>query len=455
MPHQRTVSSPRWRFLRVGRVEQGADGPPATSDPGELHAIRRSLTRQSVAVAVGAAAVDAIIFALSGILAVDPVAGGVVLVAMIAADLAFAAPPSTAAVVAVAQVVLRVVASLLLHRHGLTVRVADAGFLVAGYRAGAWMSGRASVLIVPVLVLGASAAPLISRGTASGDWRLLLTGAVSGGLMPWLVGRYTAGRGAYIAELEQRERLARQQQRAALDRALTDERAAIARDLHDVITHHVSAIGIHAGAARMALGANATGADDPAARSLAAVESESRAAMVDLRRQLDFLHGREDGDPRQPGMADIDELVDRMRAAGLEVSAVTADRALPRSLDITVFRIVQELLTNALRHGTGTATLTVAADTDTVVIRESNPVAAQSVPEESAGFAAARPGGVDRAVRAPLEALRELGELRATAVARGLEGIRRRAELFGGSVTGGPVAADRWDITVRIPGADS
>ncbi|AHH18534.1 putative two-component system sensor kinase [Nocardia nova SH22a] len=404
---------------------------------------------------MGAAAVDAIIFALSGILSVDPVAGGAVLAAMIAADLAFAAPPSTAAVVAVVQVVLRVVASLLLHRHGLTVRVADAGFLVAGYRAGAWMSGRASVIIVPVLVLGASAAPLISRGTASGDWRLLLTSAVSGGLMPWLVGRYTAGRGAYIAELEQRERLARQQQRAALDRALTDERAAIARDLHDVITHHVSAIGIHAGAARMALGATTSGAA-PAARSLAAVESESRAAMVDLRRQLDFLHGREDGDPRQPGMADIDELVDRMRAAGLEVSAVTADRALPRSLDITVFRIVQELLTNALRHGTGTATLTVAADTGNVVIRESNPVAAQSVPESAvtAGLAAMRSGSVPRG---PLEALpeSECEEVRATAVARGLEGIRRRAELFGGSVTGGLLAEDRWEITVRIPGPAS
>ena len=397
-----------------------------------------------------AAAVDSGIFALSGILSVDPISGSVVLAAMIATDLAFAAPPSTAAMVAVAQVVLRITVSWMLHRHGLTVRVADVGFLVAGYRAGAWISGRASLIIVPVLVLGASAAPVISRGYAAGDWRLLLTGAVSGGLVPWLVGRYTAGRGAYIAELEQRERLARQQQHAALERALTDERAAIARDLHDVITHHVSAIGIHAGAARMTLAGSLGDTDDPTARSLAAVESESRAAMVDLRRQLDFLHGREDGDHRQPGMAGIEDLVDRVRAAGLEVSVVATDIALPRSLDITVFRIVQELLTNALRHGTGTATLTVRADSGDVVIRQSNPIAAQelSTALPSQGDDAADP---PRGARARLGPRTTTGTLCASTVSRGLEGIRRRAELFGGTVTSGPTATDRWELTVRIP----
>ncbi len=150
---------------------------------------------------------------------------------------------------------LRLGGALVLHGDGLPVRIADVGFLIAGYRAGAWLSGRASLIIVPLLGAGACGCALIAEGPAAHDWRRLAVTAVSTGVLPWLVGRYTTARGAYIAELEQRERLRRQEQRAALDRALADEREAIARDLHDVISHHVSAIGIHAGAARLALAA--------------------------------------------------------------------------------------------------------------------------------------------------------------------------------------------------------
>ncbi len=433
-----------------------------------------------MAVAVVAALVDAVVFALSGIFAVAPGPAGAVLVAIVAADLAFAAPPATAAVVAVLQVAIRLAVTVLLHRHGLPVRVADVGFLVAGYRAGAWLSGRASLITVPVLVLGACGAPLIAGGAPSADWRLLLTSAISGGVVPWLVGRYTAGRGAYIAALEQRERLARQQQRTALERALTDEREAIARDLHDVISHHVSAIGIHAGAARLAL--HGSGAATAAAtRSLSAVESESRAAMVDLRRQLDLLHGREDA-ARQPGMADIDDLVDRVRGAGLDLTVTTSGGELPRSLDITVYRIVQELLTNALRHGAGSARLTVRNGGTAVEIEQSNPLAGEEDSNVSApcGTAVRAPGPLDSAatphatVRATTPATarfrsgrrapsRERGPAArpggaapeaATGVHRGLDGIRRRAELFGGSVDHG-VADGHWRVLVRLPGGRS
>ncbi|WP_309240755.1 histidine kinase [Nocardia sp. BSTN01] len=487
---ERAVSPSPWALLRRTPGQSGADsaaGPPG----GELRAVRRSLTRQSVAVAVVAALVDAVVFALSGIFAVAPGPASAVLVAIVAADLAFAAPPATAAVVAVVQVAIRLVVTALLHRHGLPVRVADVGFLVAGYRAGAWLSGRASLVTVPVLVLGACGAPLIAGGAPAADWRLLLTSAISGGVVPWLVGRYTAGRGAYIAELEQRERLARQQQRTALERALTDEREAIARDLHDVISHHVSAIGIHAGAARLALHGSGP-ATAAATRSLSAVESESRAAMVDLRRQLDLLHGREDA-ARQPGMADIDDLVDRVRGAGLDLTVTTGGAELPRSLDITVYRIVQELLTNALRHGAGSARLTVRNDGTGVEIDQSNPLAGEEVSYAAAPCAPVRASGpLDSvatpyepdAVRFPVDAcatvrattpatvrfrsgrrapVRERGPAArpggaapeaTTGMHRGLDGIRRRAELFGGSVDHG-VAGGHWRILVRLPGGRS
>ncbi|WP_245713832.1 sensor histidine kinase [Nocardia vaccinii] len=391
-----------------------------TAEGGDLAGILRSLSRQSILVAVATAILDTVIITMSGIFTVAPVPATAVTVLIVAADLAFAAAPRTAAVVAVAQVALRLAGAALLHGHGLPVRIGDVGFLIAGYRAGAWLSGRASLIIVPLLGAGACGSALIANGPAAHDWRLLAITAVSTGVLPWLVGRYTTARGAYIAELEQRERLRRHEQRAALDRALADEREAIARDLHDVISHHVSAIGIHAGAARLALTAGAA-PDDAATRSLAAVEASSRAAMVDLRRQLDLLHGRDEAGRRQPGLADIEELAAHVRETGLDLAIHTrgSGTPLPESLDVTVYRIVQEMLTNALRHGDGRADLTVDERSDRVLICETNPVAAQPDTAHS--------------------------------LHRGLDGIRRRAELFGGTVDYGIDDRNRWRITVSLP----
>ncbi|WP_231951659.1 sensor histidine kinase [Nocardia terpenica] len=410
---ERTANAAARRLLRSLAAVRSSGSAGAL----EHVRVRRSLARQSLLVALAAATVDTVFIALSGMFAASPAAGTAMVLSVGAVDLALAAPPSTAAAVTVAQVVLRVVAAWLLHRNGLPVRVTDVGYLVAGYRAGAWLSDRAALVAVPLLAIGASGAGVAAGGTVARDWRLLLITCVSAGIVPWLVGRYTAGRSAYIAELEQREQLRQQQQHAALDRALADEREAIARDLHDVISHHVSAIGIHAGAARLAL------AGDPGAatRSLTAVEDASRAAMVDLRRQLDLLHGRDEAGRRQPGLAEIEELVDTVRAAGLDVEVHTtgATAALPESLDVIVYRIVQELLTNALRHGSGSARLSVHRRPDRILIEETNPVAAHDDP----------PGSPHR----------------------GLDGIRRRADLFGGTVDHGRDPADRWRITVSIP----
>jgi signal transduction histidine kinase len=381
--------------------------------------VSRSLARQSVVVAVAAALIDAVVLGLCGVFAVDPWRTTAAIIAIVAADLALAAPPRTAGVVAAAQVLVRLPAVFLLHRHGFPVRIADVGFLVAGYRAGAWSTGPTSVLTMLLLCGGIATGHLLTGSNAAQDWRLLVASTVAAGCVPWLVGRYTAARGAYIAELEQRARLRRQEHRAALERAVTEEREAIARDLHDVISHHVSAIGIHAGAARLALGGTANAA---AARSLSAVESSSRAAMVDLRRQLDLLHGREDDGQRQPGLADIDGLIEHVRAAGLEVEVTARGVAveLPDSLNITLYRIVQEMLTNALRHGDGAyARLDVEYLPKRVVLRATNPLARE-------------PATADTSVR------------------RGLDGIRRRAELFDGELDYGR-SATHWHTTVSVP----
>ncbi|WP_330185237.1 histidine kinase [Nocardia sp. NBC_01503] len=382
--------------------------------------VSRALARQSLLVAVVAAVVDSLQLVLCGAFGAAPLAATVLAIGFIAADLALAATPTTGWVVgtAVAQVLVKAGAMIFVHHYGTSTRISDVGFLVAGYRAGAWLGGAVSVATVAGLMVGSVLANLFAAGSVSRDWRSLFVIAATG-LVPWLVGRYTMARGAYIAEIEQRERLRQQEHRAALDRALSDERAAIARDLHDVISHHVSAIGIHAGVARIAL--SRTDAE-AATRSLTAVESSSRSAMVDLRRQLDLLHGRDDDGQRQPGLADIDELVERVRAAGLDVRVAISGEppVLPESLDVMLHRVVQEILTNALRHGREPARLEIGYRPTRVEIRETNPIA--TAPAPGAG------------------------------VRRGLDGIRRRVELFGGTVDSGPDrTGSRWDIVVSVP----
>ena len=101
------------------------------------------------------------------------------------------------------------------------------------------------------MIVSAACACVLNSAYAN-DWRILLAISASNGIVPWLVGRYTAVGGRHVFELKQRARLRQQEHRLAMAEALADEREAIARDLHDVISHHVSAMAIHAGAARMA-----------------------------------------------------------------------------------------------------------------------------------------------------------------------------------------------------------
>ncbi|MEV6069538.1 histidine kinase [Nocardia sp. NPDC052001] len=380
--------------------------------------VSRSLARQSLLVAVVAAVVDSMQLVVCGAFGAAPGMAALLAVGIVLADLALAAPPSTAAYAAFAQVLVKLGIGAFVQHYALHARIPDVGFLVAGYRAGAWLTGATSYLTVAMLAGGAALAHILVGGNDSRDWKLLIVTIVAG-YVPWLVGRNTVARGAYIAELEQRERLREQEQRAALERALSEERAAIARDLHDVISHHVSAIGIHAGVARIALSRTDS---DGATKSLTAVESSSRSAMVDLRRQLDLLHGHDDDGQRQPGLADIEDLLERVRSAGLEVRVEISGEppVLPGSLDVMLYRVVQEMLTNALRHGRAPARLEIGYRPTRVEIRETNPIA--TVPQVPEG------------------------------VRRGLDGIRRRVELFGGTVVSGPDrTGSRWDIVVSVP----
>ena len=391
---------------------------PPTTGAGDL---TRSLTRQSVLVAAVCLFADALAFLLSGPVSTLRPQDWMVLAMVAAADAVLALPARFSGWVALAHAVVQVMAAALTLGASSAHRLSGAGALIAGYRAGAWLRGVPAWLALGALMLGIAAAQFISGPHGH---EFIVVEVLKDAVLPWLVGRYTTARRGYIAELEQRAEVQRRDAQAAVEHAIAEERSTIARDLHDVISHHVSAIGVHAGAARMGLSA----ATEPngIADSLAAVETSSRAAMLDLRRLLDLLHG-DPADAGQPGLDNIDELLDGVRRAGLPTRLSThgVARPLPESLEIALYRITQEMLTNAARHGDGT------------------PVDIELRYDESTVSVTARNG-----IRSPSST--EPNDTHPTP--RGLAGIRKRASVFGGTVSYGPYAAGRrWETVATFP----
>jgi signal transduction histidine kinase len=219
----------------------------------------------------------------------------------------------------------------------------------------------------------------------------------------WAVGRHLRTRRAREA-LFGREAEARERAAAAT------ERRRIARELHDIVAHRVSTVVIQAEAGLMT-------ADEPDATraSLAAIRDSGRQALGELRRLLGVLQEDPDGAPvtPQPSLSILDELVDGARSAGLPVDLRVDGRltGLPPSTDLTAFRIVQEALTNALRHARTPTTVHVARADDRLTVEVRNPLAPDAAP-----FA----GGSGA----------------------GLAGMRERVRVFGGTLVAQPEGGD-------------
>lgn len=199
------------------------------------------------------------------------------------------------------------------------------------------------------------------------------------------------------------------------------ERARIARELHDVVAHSLSIIVLQASAARL-------DADGPAADTLMTVERTGREALAEMRRLLGVL--RADDVPElapQPGLDGLPALPGALQAAGLEVELTISGerRPLPEAQDVTAYRIVQEALTNALKHGVdGRAALAVAYEAEQVRVRVANPVANPVAgPAPASGLGAGQ----------------------------GLIGIRERVALFGGRCESGPDGSGRFATEVVLP----
>jgi signal transduction histidine kinase len=220
-------------------------------------------------------------------------------------------------------------------------------FLVSLYSAGRYADGRAATMGVPGAAMGFA---VIDAATTDAP----VSDAIGGALVVfviWYVGKRVRHRGERSV-LVARERVAQE------NRVLAEERARIARELHDVVAHGVSLMTVQAGAAKT------VAAVDPqsAVEAMAAVEQTGREALSELRHLLAVL--RPDSSPGelgpQPGLAGVERLVAQFREAGLEVSLDMdpVPTSLPARVDLFAFRIVQEALTNVLKHaGPGTPTV--------------------------------------------------------------------------------------------------
>jgi signal transduction histidine kinase len=232
----------------------------------------------------------------------------------------------------------------------------------------------------------------------------------------WAIARAFVDRGRRAEHLEERaDRLERSHAEA-----VADERATIARELHDVIAHSVSVMTVQAGAARVLLDEDRP---ERARESLLAVEETGRQALGEMRRLLGILRGDEHETrlAPQPGISDIDALVEQVRRAGLPVDVVVEGepRPLPPGVDLAAYRVVQEALTNALKHA-GAARAEVS-------IHYGNNVLELAITNDGHVRRNGRGGG------------------------HGLVGMRERVALYGGEFEAGPRNGGGFAVRASLP----
>jgi len=289
---------------------------------------------------------------------------------------------------------------------------AGVAFLIAGYSAAFYSDKR---VVVATLLLATAA------------WLFLVGGQVNipSGLVPlvlvapvWLAGsamRRSEHRA--VASAERADRLERER-----EAALRAERTRIARELHDLVTHSVSVMVLQAGAAREIMSQ-----DERRSRALLeSVQSSGRSALEELRRLLGLLSDQGGDTPLspQPGVAEIPSLIEHVREAGLPVELCVEGepRVVSAGVSVSAYRIVQEAITNVLKHADGAPSKVTVRWADTALeleILDDGP--------------------------------RHDGAHRGTPVGRGIAGMRERAAMFGGTLDAGPGPDCGYVVHAHLP----
>src|SRR5262245_8343559 len=293
--------------------------------------------------------------------------------------------------------------------------------LVAFYSVGAHARRRQAVIAgaAGVLVLAIPVVSAIDWSPFGWNDLALLVGRLAPLAAAWLLGENMRTRRAYLHGLEERAAQLERERDANARRAAAEEQARIAREVHDVVAHNLSVIIVQATAA------DAVFASDPAdaRRAVRTIGSSARRALDELRHVL----GRGDGrSPAafapQPDLSRLDGLLDQVRLAGRDVALEIegTQRELDPALELSAYRIVQEALTNTLRHaGANRATVTLRYEPDALDVEVVDDGAAPPTVNGTGG--------------------------------QGLIGMRERAATFGGHVEAGPQAAGGFRVSARLP----
>ena len=231
----------------------------------------------------------------------------------------------------------------------------------------------------------------------------------------WSLGDSIGSRRAYLSEVEAKAARLELEQASEVRRVAAEEQARIARELHDVVAHALSVIIVQAGAADDVFALDPARAREP----IRAIDSAARAALGDLRRVLGILQTDTEYLP-QPSLAALDGLIEQVRATGLDISVTIegAPRSLSAAVDLSAYRIVQEALTNTLKHA--------GAERARVRVRYGDDLGLE-IRDDGRLQAAENSGG------------------------SGLIGMRERVALLGGTVEAGPAASGGYLVSARIP----
>jgi signal transduction histidine kinase len=287
--------------------------------------------------------------------------------------------------------------------------------------------------LIALFTVSASRPPVIS-GTAAGVFALsTVTAGVAHGpltdddfldyllsvVAAWMLGYGVRLSRARMALLEEQSRQLAREQAARTQQAVEQEQARIGRELHDIVAHNVVVIVAQAGAAKRVFDAE----PDQARQALGSIETIGREALIEMRRLLGVLWADQSSVERapQPGLAELPALLSQMERAGLPVELAVhgTSRPLPPGVELNAYRIVQEALTNALKHA-GRTRARVDLDYHTGLLE-------LRVSDNGRGA---------------------MGKLTA---GHGLVGMRQRAAVLGGEVVVGPAAGGGFEVTAKLP----
>jgi signal transduction histidine kinase len=319
----------------------------------------------------------------------------------------------------------------------LAITVGTTGFFVWAYR-GYWPyaaliafysvaahSARRRAIVAGAAGLLAIAVPIVHSidNWQPATWSRLTL--VAGRLAPlvaaWLLGAYLRTRREYLRAVEDRAMRLEREQQANARRAAAEEQARIAREVHDVVAHNLSVIIVQATAAEAVFASSPA----DARRAVRTIGSTAREALGELRRVLGVLRTGEERSPDfppQPTLPRLETLLEQVRAAGLAVDLkITGEpRQLPPALGLSAYRIVQEALTNTLRHANAThAIATLRFDSDAVEVEIVDDGTPSAAGDGTAGL--------------------------------GLIGMRERAAAVGGDIEAGPASTGGFRVAARLP----